>query len=417
MTEIEAGPGGLLGPEGSGRVGASSPPSLRQLLGLAGAVVGLSVAFASCVCGPAMTVLVELGSEIALDEMAVQQTLALSVLGGGLGLAVALEGWRVWQRRPSPPFHPQRTWVLWLILLPLLMTGFLVSTMDLAPAYLLPFINTLTMLLLPALVLGMVGRALGGAGGSWRDVLGGVVSGASLGTGLAVVLEIGLLAFLVAGALVMGLLPADLTSLESWEGQLNDPSLLYDPETLLELLSPTVIAAVFLFVAVLTPLAEEMTKTLGVGIAGAWLRPAPARAFLLGAASGAGFALAENLLNGAIIGSLWGPGTLSRLAATLMHCATGGLMGWGWGELWGGKHPWRLVLSFTGAVMVHGVWNGLAVGAAVGGLMASASEADPAQAAAAGLAVAVLVVLLMLIAIAALVGIVWAARRLGQKTV
>ena len=402
--------------EEGGAERASTPSSLRQTLGLLSALAGLLVALATCACGPMMAVLATATGEEASSGPAIQQALALTVLGMGLGMAIAVEGWRTWQGRPSPPFHPQRPWILWMVLLPLLAAGLLISLLDLAPAYLLPPINTFTMLLLPALILGMVGHALGGAGGSWRDVVGGLVSGASLGTGLAVLIEVSLLVVLAVGALALGLLPEELSSVESWGEPLGDPTLLSDPQALLDLLTPGMVAVILLFIAVLTPLAEEVTKTLGVGLAGAWLRPGPARAFLLGTASGAGFALAENLLNGAVIGTLWGPGILSRLAATLMHCATGGLMGWGWGELWAGKHPWRLVLAFAGAVVTHGVWNGLAVGAALGGLLTASDTGDPAWMAAVSLATMAMAALLLLIATATLAGMVWAARRLGRGT-
>jgi RsiW-degrading membrane proteinase PrsW (M82 family) len=95
-----------------------------------------------------------------------------------------------------------------------------------------------------------------------------------------------------------------------------------------------------------------------------WARPHPARAFLWGVGAGAGFALAENVFNGALGGAEgWPLGAVARLGATLMHCATGGLVGWGWGQLWTSRRPFRLVGSYIGAVLIHGVWNAITVSA------------------------------------------------------
>ena len=146
-----------------------------------------------------------------------------------------------------------------------------------------------------------------------------------------------------------------------------------------------------------------------------WVRPSPARAFFLGLASGAGFALAENLLNGAVIGELWGPGIISRLGATIMHCATGGLMGWGWGQLWTQRRPARLGLAFLGSVGLHGLWNGLAVGAAVSGLFTSSQLDDMVVTGTALLVILALVAVLGFLALAALGGLLWAARTLAQR--
>lgn len=388
--------------------------SPSQVLGLVGALLGLGMLLVACGCGPLAVSLTILFGQGMPEGAAFQQALALTVLGAGLGLTMAVEGWRLWQGKPSPIFHPRRIWLLWAVLLPLLAAGLLVSLLERAPAYLLPPVNTLTMLLLPALVLGLVGQALRGTAGTWGDVWGGLINGALAGTGLALLVETGLLMVLVLGALVMGLVPLGPEGLESLVERLNDPALFEDPQALLDLLSPAVVLTVLVFVSGVTPLVEEVSKTLGVGLAGLWLRPRPARAFLLGVASGAGFALAENVLNGAVLGPLWAPGILSRLAATLMHCATGGAMSWGWGQLWVGRQPGRLALAFVGAAGLHAVWNGLAVGAAIAGLAVAGRPEDVGWAAVAGLATSVLAGGLLVLAIGTLVAVVWAGRALAR---
>jgi len=400
--------------EGREQEASPSSSSFHRLLGLFSALAGLMVAISVCSCAPLALSIPSLTALGGLAGPAIQQALALIVLGTGLGLAVAVEGWRIWKEQPAPSFHPRHTGLLWLALTPLLAVGFLISIVDTELDYLLPLVNTLTMILLVALILNLVGRSLAGTGGSYRDVLGGLVSGASLGTGAAIVVEIALAGFLVLVALGLGLMPGGLEGLESLAEQLEAPSFLYSPDQLSSLLSPAVIAIALTFVAVVTPLIEETTKTLGIALAGWWARPSPRRAFLQGVASGAGFALAENLLNGGLIGPLWGAGVLSRVGATLMHCGASGLVGWGLGSFWAQKRIGRLILGFVGALALHGAWNGLAVGAAVGGVVAAGGAESPTTTAIASLVTGLLLLVLIFLASAALLGMLRLGRILAR---
>ncbi len=391
---------------------SSSSPGGRTF-GLAGVVLGAGLVLSACACGPLL--LVSLAAQGMLDGAIVAQALGPLALAVGMGLVLALEGWRLWQGRPPRPFYPRRTWLLWVAFLVLLTTGLLLFLLDWIPPFLLAPINALTMLLLPALVLGTVGRALRGAGGAWRDVIGGLMGGATIGTGLSMAAEVSLAVLVVTVVLAFGLLPGGMAGLESLVEQANDPAFLLDPQGLSQFLTPLVLLGALVFVAVVAPLVEEVVKTLGVGLVGPWLRPSPGRAFLLGVASGAGFALVENVLNGTVIGSFWVLGVFSRSAATLMHCATGGLMGWGWGELWTGQRPWRWLLAFVGAVSLHGVWNGLVIGTVASGLLAATHPDDMAWMAIGGLVVMALIVALLFLVAAMMVGLLWASWALGQQ--
>lgn len=293
------------------------------------------------------------------------QALSLQVAGiGGLGLTLTLVslflGWQFWSGAAPVPFRARRFWVLLPPFLLLLVLGTILAFWEGAPAFLVPAVHVLTVLTLPALVLGALGALLGERVGSWQDVLGGFLGGASLGAGAAILLEGGI-ALLLGGLLILlGQVPLEwvtgsLPSLQSPE----------DAMALVETLSPWIVLAGIVFLVFLAPFVEEGTKTLAVGLAGIWLRPNPARAFFLGAASGAGFALAENFLNSGFLGFIWGGGIVARLAATVMHTATGALMGWGWGEWWTGRKYLRLPLAFAGAFGLHALWNGV-VGAILG---------------------------------------------------
>ncbi len=403
-----------LGEEGAAETRPSSPSS-RQVLGLIGLIVGLLTAFLTCVLVPLLPLAVFLLKRSAFDGALIQQSLALLALGLGLGSLVAWEGWRVWQGKPSSPFRPRRVLLLWLAGGLLFLAGLLLSLVDAVSPYLLPPVNTLMMILLPFLLLTLIGQVTGGRGNTWRDVNGGLVSGAALGVVLALIAELTLAGTLLGLALALGWIPGGLAGLRALLEQMQDPAFFSDLQNLAPLLSPGTVLGALLLMAVLVPAAEELAKTAGLGIAGLWLRPGPLRAFVIGVASGAGFAMAENLFNGALIGTLWGPGIVMRLGATLMHCAASGLMGWGWGQLWGKRRPLRLALAFLGAVAVHGLWNGLTVGIAASSLSVAGQQDNPLVLALVGLFILAALSVLVLMALAALAGLIWAAWALARR--
>lgn len=385
-----------------------------QLLGLLSIPTGGLMAAG----GVGLAILLILGApfrdgETGIGEMALQQAVAVGVGGVFLGAILIAEGIRGRRGIPPATFHPRRSGWLWMAFALLLVAGMVASLLD-APPPLMALFYALTMLLLPALVLTLVGWGLRGRGVSWSDVNGGLLAGALLGTGTALVIEIIMVVFLAVGLFALGVLPPEwlrqapqaLTN-----GEVPFPT---GVEDLLEWLTPSLLLVGLAFVGGLVPLVEEVTKTLGVGLAGFWIRPSPARAFLLGVASGAGFALAENMLNGIFVGPLWGLGVLARLAATVMHCATGGLMGWGWGQWWAGRRPWRLPLAFVGAVTLHGLWNACSVGLALIGLSVLARADDMVWVGMAGLLVLILLGLLFLLACGVTAALLWASHRLGR---
>ena len=324
-------------------------------------------ALATCGFGGGLLALVfMLAGERALTAT---ETLPLAgVMGVSLGFGVPLvvHGMSAWRARPSRPFSPPRVWPMWLAWIILIILGAVVSLMDLSPTALLPPIHILTMSISPLITLWSAGQALNGTGGSWRDVVAAVVSGGSLGLGLSFVGEalMGLALFVIVLA-VAWVTPGGKEQIIALGNYLQDPTWVKDLSNLAELLlsPPAAVAALGIF-AIPIPLIEEAFKTLAAGVVARWARPHPARAFLWGVGAGAGFALVENVFNGALGGAEgWPVGAVARLGATLMHCATGGLVGWGWGQLWAKRRPLRLVGSYAGAVFIHGVWNAITVSA------------------------------------------------------
>ena len=99
---------------------------------------------------------------------------------------------------------------------------------------------------------------------------------------------------------------------------------------------------------------------MGVGLF-AYRRPGLAQAFLWGVAGGAGFALTEGLFNSVGALDLWVPVALARGGATLVHCFTGGLMGLAWYSFLTQRRWGRVAGLYASSVLIHGMWNGLAV--------------------------------------------------------
>lgn len=140
----------------------------------------------------------------------------------------------------------------------------------------------------------------------------------------------------------------------------NNPS----PEMLLERLgpylkSPLVMLSVMAFAAGLVPLIEEAFKPIGV-----WLlfgrKMSSSAGFAAGALSGAGYALFESL-SITIGGQAWASVVVARIGTAVIHIFTAALVGWALVQAWQKRRYARLILAYLGAVVIHGLWNGLTV--------------------------------------------------------
>lgn len=128
-----------------------------------------------------------------------------------------------------------------------------------------------------------------------------------------------------------------------------------------DLLSPWFLAAL-VEIAVIAPLAEEMIKPLPLL---PLLKRLPTRrdALLIGALAGAGFAVIENLLYGAMVGSAWGGVLAMRALGAALHPFGAGLMAVAWWSALrrepGARGRWAR--NYGLAVGVHALWNGTCV--------------------------------------------------------
>ncbi len=145
---------------------------------------------------------------------------------------------------------------------------------------------------------------------TWRRFTLAITSGATLGIGLALLLELGLLVLV---------LRSQATNFEQYLTNPNTPSNN----------SFGTFALIFLVVAIIGPFVEETVKPLGVAFYIGRMRSA-AEAFTLGMAAGIGFAMVETV---GYIGSGyqdWLAVALERTAAGLLHGFGAGMVALGW---------------------------------------------------------------------------------------
>jgi hypothetical protein len=251
--------------------------------------------------------------------------------------------------------------VLAFLIILVVLLGDFISRSDLPDWLGLPLLHGLAVGL-PVLLLAYLGwRGL--PTGSLQRSWGVFASGLVLGPALTLVAElVAILVLALFGIFYISLRPdlaQELIALGDRIEQFRDA-----PDLALPLISPymsqpAVIFVVFSFTAGLVPLIEELFKPVGV-----WLlvgrRLTPAEGFTAGVISGAGFALFENLAFTST-GAEWTASVTLRMGTGLLHILTAGLTGWALALAWSHRRYLRLVVIFFCAVLLHSVWNGLAL--------------------------------------------------------
>lgn len=267
------------------------------------------------------------------------------VVGGAFSLYHSI---RALLRKHSARFRLPPFWIFVILYLVTLGVGFWLQNNGQEVA--MPFLTVgliALAALLPALALLALGNRLLHSPEwptTWRRLTLALTSGATLGIGLALLLELGLLFLVVAGQRAVG-----------FSNCLNDPGAS-------NCQNMATFNLIFIVVAVMGPLVEETVKPLAVALYIGRVRSA-AEAFVLGMACGVGFDLVETV---GYIGSGyhgWLNVAIERTGAGLLHGFGAAMVSVGWYYLVsGGK--WR-VLKALGfwlyAVFQHFVWNGTAV--------------------------------------------------------
>ena len=306
-----------------------------------------------------------------------QEMLAAMLAAGSLLIITVSTAWliiglRAWHQEKVLGFPTsRRIWLtilsIWLLLavLGLLLPEKLHFT---TPFALIHF----AMILLPALLLLIfAGLAAGREKQPNATLLMAAISGGVTATLPAFLLEmisLLLVALLVGG--VAALFPGGQSALAELQSILqhwyqSQPTQIAEQELLRLLSSPIVLAMLLLILTIITPLVEESVKAWLALVLSWRYNLAPRTAFLLGAASGIGFAILEGSLN-SIMGLgqrwAWAAGVGMRLPATAMHAFTSGLIGLGWGYFHQRRHRWLLPTTYLSALLIHGLWNFSTVG-------------------------------------------------------
>lgn len=342
-------------------------PALLQLIfSLLGALLLLGGAL---VIGM-VTFLQHLGATAQPDPTQAFMIAGSLAFAGALLLPSAWFAWRhlhnpAWQPQPTPMkrgFIPLLTLVVLILVAGALLLGNWISQDNQLAWLLLPPLNILASGL-PALWLVYIGTYRLIPGSPWRR-WGAFGSGLVLGPLIILVLELLVL-------VVLGVLAVVLASLDpSISSQLNDlvlhlQSASRDPEAILRLmmpilLHPAVLLIAFAFISLIVPLIEESLKPIGT-----WFmlgkKPTPTQGFAYGLLSGTGFGLFENLGNTSGGGDVWALVAASRISTLLLHGLTAGLVGWALASAVSQRRYLRLFLTFLFAILVHGLWNGMAV--------------------------------------------------------
>lgn len=130
-------------------------------------------------------------------------------------------------------------------------------------------------------------------------------------------------------------------------------------ELLIPLLTkPAVIVVALIYIGVLVPAVEELFKPIGVWFFAGKLKAA--QGLTLGALSGAGYALIETV--GVSSQTVeWASMLLSRIGTGLLHITTSALMGTAIVLAWRERRYLRLIGTYLLAVLLHGLWNSLAI--------------------------------------------------------
>lgn len=136
------------------------------------------------------------------------------------------------------------------------------------------------------------------------------------------------------------------------------------------LLNPITILLGLLFFSVLTPIIEEVAKSLSVWTIFDRLE-SPAQGFALGALSGAGFGLLESLFASASPDSSWAATLIVRGGSTMMHILTASLTGWGIASYHSNKRLVHVVGMYAVAMFLHSSWNACVIFITYGGLLAA----------------------------------------------
>lgn len=275
--------------------------------------------------------------------------IAAIFLGLGCGSLAVYHGLSSITNRASstlklPPFY-----IFWVILGIVLGLGTLIATNDIAAEFIFPPFFVLGASLSTFAVIAWAYRQLGFPI-TWRQASLAFVCGSTLAILVAIILETTLpyLAYLLIAPF------RDLANGFADFG--------WGAPGLIERLFASPAILVFLAItAIEAPIPEEFAKALGLPIFGRARIQNERQAFAIGLASGAGFAILENMLYEGLYaahnGWGWGGITLLRSIGSVLHPLGTGIIALGWFRM-RNEGAGKLFKAYLLSVGLHTLWNG-----------------------------------------------------------
>jgi RsiW-degrading membrane proteinase PrsW (M82 family) len=275
--------------------------------------------------------------------------MAAIFLGLGCGSLAVYHGASSIAHRKSSTFRLPPFYIFWILLALVLGLGTFVINAAIATAFLFPPLFMLGAALSTFAVLAWANYRMGWPV-TWRQVVLAFVCGSTLSVIVAIVLETALpyLVYLLVEPfwyLAEGV--ADIR----WGA----------PGLIERLFSSPLILVLLAVVALEAPIPEEFAKALGIPMFGRARITNERQAFAIGLASGAGFAILENMLYEGLYAShngwSWGGITLLRSLGSVMHPLGTGIIALGWFRM-REQGVGSLLKAYALSVGLHTLWNG-----------------------------------------------------------
>jgi len=240
-------------------------------------------------------------------------------------------------------------YIFWIILGMVLGLGTLIINTDIASEFLFPPLFVLGAALSTLAVLAWAYRKMGFPI-TWRQASLAFVCGSTLAILVAIILEMTLpyLAYLLLEP--FWYLAEEFADL-AWGA----------PGFIERLFASPLIFVILAITAVEAPIPEEFAKTLGIPMFGRVRIQNERQAFAIGLASGAGFAILENMLYEGLYayhnGWAWGGITLLRSIGSVLHPLGTGIIALGWFRM-RNEGAGKLFKAYLLSVGLHTLWNG-----------------------------------------------------------
>jgi len=275
--------------------------------------------------------------------------IAAVYLGLICGPLAIFHGYRSVINRESNPIKMPSFYIYWIVLALVLGLGSLILSIDLSVEFLFPPIFILGAAVSAIAVLAWAYRKMGWPI-TWRQAALAFVFGSTFSIVVAIILETILPYFAYLLLEPYWYIADDLANL-GWGS----------PGFIERLFSSPMILVFLAVTAVEAPIPEEFAKALGIPLFGRMRIQNERQAFAIGLASGAGFAILENMLYESLYASHHGWGwsgiTLLRSIGSVLHPIGTAIIALGWFRMKEGGAG-KLFKAYLLSVGLHTLWNG-----------------------------------------------------------